>query len=224
MDFLSIVASVTKKRPIASTRLTEAITLAPIAHEDVFAGTIFAVAETNDQTGPTIPLTLDSSMGVALTNGISVVYANAIILGVENGNEIHFTMVVDGADLRAALAATTADWIEACLEVRAGAEGQDQLLLREPIIIWKTASGTGSLGLIPSTVPGVIFNWLLTAATDIDNIPATSLATMTLLITAYDVNGVRQQSTWQLLTGAYDAGDPDGSRPANTGRHWQKIG
>lgn len=228
MDFLLLTASLTKRRPIFNTLITEVADVPPLSYGDALSGTIIAVAETFDPTGPTSPVALDSSAGVAITDGDGTIYANGIIIGIQNGNEIHFTMTVAGAALLAALTAETQNkFISAVLEVRASVGGQDCILLSEDITIKKSATGLGALATTPAAIPGAIFNWLINAKEEIDDISVSNLATLTLLICSFVIDGYKQQSSWQLMTGAYDATDPDGSRPAGEDiltRHWQKIG
>jgi hypothetical protein len=225
MDFLSIVASITKKRPIASNTLTELAELPPFGHSDSIAGTIKVVTETNDPTGPTQPITLDSSSGVALTDGAGVVYANGIIVGIQNNNEIHFTMVVESQALIDALALTTNDYINAFFEARGRYQGQDMLILREPVAIMKAASSSGALAQAPAAVPGVIFNYLITAlrgvATSVESQPTIGIATGALLITTI---GYAVQ-IWQMTAGVADPLDLNGKVQAldDPARFWLKV-
>jgi hypothetical protein len=67
------------------------------------------------------------------------------------GNLINFSMVVDSQPLRDAMAATADDYIPAFFEVRATTNGQDELLLREAVIITKAASTGGAIIVMPTS-------------------------------------------------------------------------
>lgn len=149
MEFLSFVASLTRKRPLVSRLLANVRDIPAFGETDVVRGRIAVVIETGDPTDPTSPADIQGSTGIGLTDGISVVYAPAIILSVENGNEVNFKMVVDSQPLRDALALTTDDYIPAFFEARIQKDDQEELLLREAVIITKAASPGGATIVFP---------------------------------------------------------------------------
>jgi hypothetical protein len=143
-------------------------------------------------------------------------------------------MTVSSQALLDALDATTEDYINAFFEARISitSGGQNELLLREPCLIMKSSSIGGAI--IPAVVPGVIFNYNIDglrapAVNPIEAIPTAGLATFVLLIAVIDNGVFRAQSTWQLLGGAADSGDPNGQvapldyNAVTNNRHWQKV-
>jgi hypothetical protein len=139
MAFLSIVASLTSKRPIVSEKVTDPIELPPFRQRDVLNGIITTVSETGDPSAPTQDAVVTGSSGIGLTDGMSVVYAQATAVQVQNGNEITFTIAVNSTTLTSAFADTTDDSIEAFFEARITQGGQDELLLREAVTIQTSA-------------------------------------------------------------------------------------
>jgi hypothetical protein len=144
MEFLSLVASTTKRRPIVSEEVTSVAEMPAFANTDALQGKITVVAETSDPTAPTAAVPINTSSGIALTDGNGVVYAAAGILGVLNSNELNFTMMVQSDALLSALALSGRDYVDAFFEVRVTQGAQDLLLLKEPVIIEQvTALGAG---------------------------------------------------------------------------------
>jgi len=229
----SIVASITSKHPLVSDLIANPVALPPFFFADAFQGAIEVVTETDNPSAPTAALPIDASTGVVLSDGISVIYANAVIIGIVNSNVISFTMTVSSQALLDALDATTEDYINAFFEARISitAGGQNELLLREPCLIMKSSSIGGAI--IPAVVPGVIFNYnidgLRGTANPITAIPTAALATFVLLIAVITSGGIRSQSTWQLLGGAADPTDLNGQvAPADynavtNNRFWQRV-
>jgi len=235
MEFLNLVASLTQKRAITSAEIVDPITVAPFAYTESLQGKVIVLRETGDPTAPTEAVGLDASSGVALTDGRSIIYANALILPIsgDDDNEVNFTLVVDSAELTAAFAATELDWIPAYLEVRIVKDSQDELLLREAVIIQLAASAAGALGNVPASVAKVLFNdTIITLRDDPNSLEAFStllpqaLPTLTLLIIVKD----DLVSFWQLVTGAADVDNLDGEvQPLDydsltNNRHWEKVG
>ncbi len=142
MELLSLIASVTQRRAIVSEDITDPTNVAPFGHGDILDGIIRVVIETADPTNPTTAFNVDTSVSnaVALTDGEGVTYADGSITGISNGNRMSFGLEVTSATLTDALEATEAGYINAFLEVRITSGDQDILLLREPVIIWKTAT------------------------------------------------------------------------------------
>lgn len=135
MEFLAITASLTQRAAVVSEQILDRFQLPSLSLGDETSGRITVVKETGDPTSPTEDVDLDSSSGVALTDGKGVVYAAADNVTIANVNEITFDLLVMSDELVAALAATDNDWIPAFLEARITKDGQDILLLREPITI-----------------------------------------------------------------------------------------
>jgi hypothetical protein len=98
------------------------------------------VYETGDPTAPTAPFVFDTAVQVALTDGRGVIYADAGALSVTS-NVISFELSVTSPALDLALELIDQDWIDGYLEVRIAENGQDGLLLREPITIEQAATG-----------------------------------------------------------------------------------
>lgn len=140
MNFLSLIASLTQRAAVVSEQVLDRFNVPPFMLGDAFDGKITVVSETGDPTAPTQDVALDSASAVSLTDGRSVVYAEATGIAISNINEVDFTMVVDGVDLLAALALVDIDTIEAFLEVRITKDSQDILLLREPVVIARSAT------------------------------------------------------------------------------------
>lgn len=142
MEFLALIASLTQRATVVSEQVLDRALVPPFSFGDVLNGKITVVSETGDPTQPTQDVPLDSSSGVALTDGAGVIYAQASGVTIQNVNEIAFTLVVDGNALTQALAATIDDSIPAFLEARGTIGAQDELILREPVVITKAATGT----------------------------------------------------------------------------------
>ena len=141
MEFLSLIASLTQRAVVVSDQVLDKELVPPFSFGDVLDGKIAVVSETGDPTQPTQDVPLDSSGGVALTDGAGVVYAAAIGVTIQNVNEITFTLVVDSVALQQALALITEDALPVFLEARGTIGAQDSLILREPTVITKTATG-----------------------------------------------------------------------------------
>ena len=141
MEFLSLIASLTQRATVVSEQILDKELVPPFALGDVLDGKIAVVSETSDPTQPTEDVPLDSSGGVALTDGAGIVYAAATNVTIQNINEITFTLVVDSVALQQALALSSEDAIPVFLEARGTIGAQDTLILREPTIITKTATG-----------------------------------------------------------------------------------
>ncbi len=142
MEFLALIASITQRVVVVSEQILDRALVPPFSFGDALNGKIAVISETGDPTQPTQDVPLDSSNGVALTDGAGVIYAQASGVTIQNVNEIAFVLIVDGDALTAALAATTDDTIPAFLEVRGTIGAQDELILREPTVITKAATGT----------------------------------------------------------------------------------
>jgi len=138
MALFTLVASITKKRAIVSTLITDEILVPEFRHNDNLTGQITVVSETADPTAPTAAVAVDSVTAVALTDGLGLVYATATGLSVSGGNVLNFTLVVDSAAMIAALAASLVDYINAFLEVKFVVGTQILRLLREPVTIQKS--------------------------------------------------------------------------------------
>jgi len=141
MEFLSLIASLTQRATVVSEQILDKELVPPFALGDVLDGKIAVVSETSDPTQPTEDVPLDSSGGVALTDGAGIVYAAATNVTIQNINEITFTLVVDSVALQQALALSSEDAIPVFLEARGTIGAQDSLILREPTVITKTATG-----------------------------------------------------------------------------------
>lgn len=137
MDSLNLVISVTSKRNIVSKYIPDPVLLPEFALGDVIKGRISVVAETNDPTEPTLGVAVTTSSKIALTDGLSVTYATAGSVTIENSNDITFNLDVDSVALVAVL---TGDYIEAFLEVRATMGGVDSLIAKEPVVITKSVT------------------------------------------------------------------------------------
>lgn len=141
MEFLSLVASITQRRAIASEGIPNPANVAPFANEDVIDGVVRVVQETFDPTNPTTPYNIDSGGSVTLTDGAGKVYATGTDLAVASGYRLSFKLSVTSDPLTADLAAAelnNEDHIDGFFEVRIIIGDQDILLLREPCIIWNT--------------------------------------------------------------------------------------
>lgn len=226
MAFLNITASIKQRRPIASANVTEVTEIAPFSFGDSLLGIVSVVDETFDPNGPTTPVPLDSSRGIALTDGNGTVYSGAVILGVQNTNQIAFSIYVIGSALLTALEASPNGFINAFLEVRGTSAGQDMLILREQVSITLSATGEGTP--IVASVPGLIVNPLIDrlrgAPTAIESIVTVGLPTLCFLIV--NIGGMQM---WQLVTGAADGTDPSGQvapldyNGTSNNRHWLKL-
>jgi hypothetical protein len=139
MELLQLIASATQHKTIISALITDHFQVPPFSQGDLIDGKIVVLGETGDPTAPTAPFTFDACTGVALTNGTDVIYAAAGGIAAA-GNTITFELEVSSAALIEALVAVTDDWIEGFLEVRISANGQDGILLREPVTIVRTAT------------------------------------------------------------------------------------
>jgi len=231
MAFLTLIASLTQRATVVSDQILDAGLVPPFVFDDNLIGQVAVIEETGDPTSPSQAVSIDSSNGVAITDGQTVVYANAIIMPVSDVNKVNFTMVVNSDALVAALAATTEDSIPAFLEVRIVKDTQDILLLREPTVIQKAATTVGPLP--PAGVRGVLYRSDIVALRDDPNslealstlLPA-PLPTLTLLIIV--IGG--SESSWNLVTGAADVDNPDGEvepldyNIVTNNRHWAKVG
>lgn len=140
MQLVTLVASVTKRRTIVSSRITDVSPVPAFGTGDKIEGKIVVLSETGDPTDPTKAFPVDGSSLIALSDGMGNVYAPAIIGSVSNSNELNFSMLVSSGALDIALAATTEDFIEAFLEARVNSDTQDMLLLREPTTIERAAT------------------------------------------------------------------------------------
>jgi hypothetical protein len=140
MEFLQLIASSTRRGTIESELITNNFQVPPFAQGDLIDGRIVVVYETGNPVEPTAAFVFDTCTGVALTDGRDVIYAQAGALAVVT-NAITFELAVESAELTAAMDASDDDWIDAFLEVRIAAEGQDGLLLREPVTIERAATG-----------------------------------------------------------------------------------
>ena|SRR5436190_1813213 len=142
MELLTLIASVTQRSVIVSEDITDVTTVAPFAQNDIIDGVVRVVQETSDPTNPTTALNVDTSddNAVALTDGAGNIYAEGSITAIESGNRVTFGLEVTSAKLTDAMEATDGDYINAFLEVRVTNGSQNILLLREPCIIWKTAT------------------------------------------------------------------------------------
>jgi len=138
MELLSLVVSVTSRRAIISKYLTETASLPALAFGDTLDGRITCVAETYDPTEPTVGVSVTGSTKIALTDGATVLYAQASGIAVQNSNELVFTLVVTGTALLAAFG--TALFADAYLEIRATINGKDELIAKEPITILRAAT------------------------------------------------------------------------------------
>lgn len=226
MEFLSLVASLTQRATVVSTQILDQFSLPWFSLGDALSGKIVIISETGDPTAPTAVVAIDSSSGIALTDGAGVIYAQATNLQVTNINELTFDMVVNTAELVAALTASEDSSVEAFLEVRITKDSQDELLLREATSIVKTATSTLPVPVLPVRV---MYNSTITSlrgdVTSLDTIATVSLGTGTLLITVID-NIVQM---WLLVDGAADGGDPDGQvapldyDAGTNDRHWVKA-
>lgn len=139
MEFLSIIASLTNRRPILSTRETDAVKLPPFRQRDVLNGKLAVFAETGDPASPTEIVPVDGSGGIGLTDGKGVIYAEATAIAVQNQNEIMFTLAVNSPALTSAFSATADDSIDAFFEARVTQGAQDEMLLREAVTIQTAA-------------------------------------------------------------------------------------
>src|SRR6516164_381777 len=115
---LQFVASVTSRKPLLSLAIAESLQLPDFTQGETLDGKITVVMETGDPTNPTEAFGLDDANRVALTDGISVLYAEGLSLTIENKNEVTFQLLVDSPELQAALADTEDDGIAAFFEVR----------------------------------------------------------------------------------------------------------
>jgi hypothetical protein len=226
MAFLSLIASLTQRATVVSEQVLDYVLVPPFTFDDNLIGEVIVVEETGDPTAPTRDVAIDSSNGVALTDGKTVVYANSIIMPVSDVNKVNFTMVVNSDILVAALAATNDDTIPAFLEVRIVKDSQDILLLREPVVIQAAATTVGPLP--PAGVRGVLYYNLVSLRDDPNSLESLStllpapLPTLTFLIAV--IQG--SVSFWQLVTGTADPDNPDGEvQPLDTAsRFWAKTG
>jgi len=230
MAFLKLIASLTQRATVVSDQILDHSLVAPFTFDDNLIGEVAVIEETGDPTDPSSEVNIDASTGVAVTDGKTVVYANAIIMPVTS-NKVNFTMVVNSDELVAALAASGDDTIPAFLEVRIVKDGQDILLLREAIVVQKAATTVGPLP--PAGVRGVLYREDIVALRDDPNslealstlLPA-PLPTLTLLIIV--IGG--SESSWNLVTGAADPDNPDGEvepldyNGVTNNRHWAKVG
>jgi len=135
-----LTASIDRCKPIRSPILPDVIDLPAFAQDDLVIGQVAVVSETGDPTAPTTTVAVTGSNKIALTDGRSVIYADATINPVTPPNVLNFNLSVAGTELDTAFAATTDDFIVAFFEVRATAGGEDVLLLREAVTINKTAT------------------------------------------------------------------------------------
>lgn len=209
LELLSFVLSASQRRPIINQLLTDPLILPPFVRGDSVSGRIPVVTETGDVTSPTTALALTGSNGIALTDGDSIVYANASIAAVQNVNELVFSLNIASPALNTAL--LTVSYINAFLEIRGTvATGQDSLLCHEEVTIAKTATPISGVPVSPSVIPGVVYNYLITtlrsAPTSLESMATLNLAVKTLLITS--IGG--QQQFWQLTSGTADPTDPTG--------------
>ncbi len=229
MAFLSLIASLTQRRCVVSDQILDVFDVPPWVYDDNLIGEIAVISETGDPTAPSQDVPIDAATVVAVTDGQSVVYANAIIMPVTDINVVNFTMVVNSDALVAAIAGN--DSIPAFLEVRIAKDGQDFALLREPITIANSAVATGPLP--PAGVRGVLYNSTIVALrSDPNSLEAFStllpapLPTLTLLLIV--IGG--SESSWVLTAGTADPDDPDGqvapldANPVTNARFWRKAG
>lgn len=137
---LGLTVSISRRKAIRSPILPDVIDLPAFAQDDLIIGQIGVVSETGDPTAPTTPVTVSGSNKIALTDGVDVIYADASIDPVTPPNLLNFSMTVDSPILDAAMLLLAEDYITAFFEVRATAEGEDVLILREAVTINKTAT------------------------------------------------------------------------------------
>lgn len=141
MEFLQFIANSTRRATCVSELITDHFQIPPFAQGDLIDGKIVVVHETGDPTAPTAAFVFDGCTGIALTNGKNIVYAAAGGIAVV-GNTITFELSVASPELDLAMAELPdEDWIEGFFEVRISGNGQDGLLLREPVTIERTATG-----------------------------------------------------------------------------------
>jgi len=133
METLTLVVDITSRRTIASKYIIDPKTPPQFVRGDVLSGRISVVSETQDPTQPTTGVAVTASSEIALTDGLSVTYASATSIAVQNGNDLVFTLSVDSPALDAVLQAI--DSINAFLEVRATINNVDTLIAREAVTI-----------------------------------------------------------------------------------------
>jgi hypothetical protein len=136
MDSLSLVLSLTSRRNIVSKLIADPVLIPEIGYGDVISGRASIVSETGDPTEPTTGVVITGG-GVSVTDGLGTVYASSPTPAVQNSNDLVFTLTVTGTALAAALAAVTADFLPAFLEVQATISGGNVLVIKEPITILK---------------------------------------------------------------------------------------
>ena len=207
MAFLSLTASLTQRATVVSDEILDKQLVPPFSFGDALSGEVSVIEETGDPTAPSQPVALDSSNGVALTDGAGVIYAFGTNVQIANVNKVTFDLVVNSDDLVAAL--LDADEIEAFFEVRISVGVQDELLLREPVTITKSATAT----VPPSPVLPIrlIYAYYITSlrdagATSLESVPTVSLGLVTLILTRIDM----QVQGWLVADGTADPDNPDG--------------
>jgi hypothetical protein len=231
MAFLSLIASLTQRAVVVSDQVLDSFDVPPFVYDDNLIGEVAVISETGDPTAPSQPVAIDASNGVAITDGQTVVYANAIIMSVSDVNKVNFTMVVNSDALVAAMVATTDDFIPAFLEVRIVKDSQDILLLREPIVVQKAATTVGPLP--PAGVRGVLYRSDIVALRDdpasleaLSTLLPAPLPPLTLLLIA--IGG--SVSDWIWTPGQADPDNPDGEVQSldwnivTNNFHWAKGG
>jgi len=226
-EVLAFVVSVTKRRPIKNILLVDPLTLQAFGQGDNVQGRATIVFETGDVTNPTAPAALDGSNGITIWDGAAgLIYAVGSIVGVQNGNDLVYTIQIASANLNNALA--TAPFVNAIFEIRATiTPGQDTLVMAHPIAIRKSG-GPLVTGVAVWATPGLIYNSAITGPTGagntITNVATTGLATGTMLKTVYSP-GTQE---FELVTGAANPADPGQIAPfdyslVSNNRHWQKV-